>query len=65
MNNKNIKGNGYQCFHCGQYEVYWKADFMFEDYGFEGNGIVQECHCYSCGADITYRIPIDEDEDND
>lgn len=57
--------NGYQCFHCGQYSVYWCADFDFEDYGYEGTGIIQECHCYACGADITYTIPIKEEGTDD
>ena len=55
--------NGYQCFHCGCYAVYWSGDFDFEDYGYEGNGIIHECHCFNCGADITYRVPIEEEPD--
>ena len=31
----------YQCFHCGHMSVTWTGDYMFEDFGFEGNGIVQ------------------------
>lgn len=58
MSEKKTAWNGYQCFHCGQYAVYWCSDFTFEDYGYDGDGIVQECRCYACGADITYRIPI-------
>lgn len=50
----------YECFHCGQKAVIWDADFLFEDYGEEGNGIIHECHCTNCGADIIYRIPLDE-----
>lgn len=48
----------YECFHCGFKSVIWLADFSFEDYGEEGKGIIHECHCANCGADITYRIPI-------
>lgn len=50
----------YECFHCGQKKVIWQADFSFEDYGYEGEGIIHECVCANCGAMITYRIPIDE-----
>lgn len=53
----------YQCFHCGANSVSWDADFTFEDYGFEGEGIVQICHCNSCGADIWYLISLDEEEE--
>ena len=38
------------------------SDFSFEDYGEEGEGIIHECMCTNCGAQITYRIPIDDIE---
>ena len=53
----------YECFHCGCKSVIWDGDFTFEDYGEEGNGLIHECHCENCGAEITYRIPFDEDEE--
>ena len=55
----------YECFHCGARAVIWDNDFSFEDYGYEGDGIVHECHCTNCGASITYYIPIDTDEKGD
>lgn len=48
----------YECFHCGCRSVIWQSDFMFEDYGYDGNGIVQNCVCTNCGAEIEYRIPL-------
>lgn len=55
----------YKCFHCGCETVVWQSDFDFEDYGYEGEGIVHVCHCSNCGADIEYRIPMGkEDEEN-
>ena len=51
----------YQCFHCGHMSVTWTGDFMFEDFGYEGNGIVQLCHCSNCGAEIEYRVSIKEE----
>lgn len=58
----------YECFHCGARAVIWDCDFSFEDYGYEGNGIVHECHCANCGAQVTYMIDIggegDEDDDH-
>ena len=50
------------CFHCGGTEVYWDSAFMFEDLGYEGQGLVQFCHCPSCGAQIEYDIPIEGGE---
>lgn len=46
----------YECFNCGQRAVIWDDDFDFEDYGYEGNGIVHICHCTHCGAEIEYRV---------
>lgn len=43
----------YECYVCGSNKVIWDNDFMFEDYGYEGDGIVHEFHCMNCGADIT------------
>lgn len=51
----------YECFHCGRRTVVWQSDFNFEDFGYEGDGIVQICHCTNCGAEIEYRIPHDPD----
>ena len=52
----------YECFHCGQRAVIWGADFTFDDYGLDGEGIVHVCHCSNCGAEIEYYIRIDEEE---
>lgn len=51
----------YQCFHRLQYTVIWDNDFSFEDFGYEGEGIVQVCHCANCGAEIEYRLSYDEE----
>lgn len=53
----------YECFHCGHRSVIWGADFSYEDYGLEGEGIIHECHCDFCGAEITYYISLDPEED--
>ena len=47
----------YECFNCGHRSVYWQADFDFEDYGLEGDGIIHVCHCDNCGADVEYYVP--------
>ena len=49
----------YECFHCGHRSVIWDNDFSFEDFCYEGEGIVQICHCMHCGAEIEYRIPLE------
>ena len=54
----------YECFHCGALSVSWDSDFDFEDFGYDGVGIVQCCHCNNCGADIEYRIRFDDNQDN-
>lgn len=48
----------FQCFRCGQNTVVWDSDFDFEDFGYEGEGVVNLCHCENCGATIEYRVPI-------
>lgn len=55
----------FECFHCLSRSVIWDADFSFEDFGYEGEGIVQICHCENCGAEIEYRIEIKEEEQDD
>lgn len=55
----------YECFHCGARAVGWMADFDYEDFGYEGQGIVHVCHCQNCGAEIEYRVPIEDSEGED
>ncbi len=52
----------YNCFHCGSNSVEWRADYVFEDFGYPGKGIVQILECTNCGAEIEYRIRFKEDE---
>ena len=53
----------YECFHCGAKAVIWDSDFDFSDYGYEGEGIVHNCHCTRCGAEIEYRVPISDEKE--
>jgi hypothetical protein len=53
----------YQCFHCLDQSVGWDSDFSYEDFGYEGEGIVHICHCANCGAEIEYRVPLEEPEE--
>ncbi len=52
----------YECFNCLSRTVIWDADFTFEDYGIEGEGIVHHCHCVNCGAEIVYYVPVSEED---
>lgn len=52
----------YECFHCGCRSVIWQCDYMFDEFGYEGEGIIHICHCENCGAEIEYRIPITEED---
>lgn len=49
-----------RCFHCGEMAVGWVASFSFEDCNYVGDGIVHMCKCGNCGADVEYRIRLDE-----
>lgn len=61
-----VKPHGsYECFHCGAQDVIWDSDFTFEDYGIDGEGIIHNCHCTNCGAEIEYYIRCDEEENGD
>jgi hypothetical protein len=40
--------------------VCWDSDFDFEDFGYEGVGVVHICHCANCGAEIEYKVPSEE-----
>ena len=51
----------YECFHCGQRSVIWDNDYMFEDMGYLGEGLIHLCHCTNCGAEIEYRIQEGEE----
>ena len=41
----------------------WDCDYDFEDFCYEGDGIVQIFHCAECGAEIEYMIPFHRDEE--
>ena len=56
----------FECFHCCRKAVVWDSDFDFSDFGLDGEGIVHMCHCNNCGAEIEYKVPIpDEDNEDD
>lgn len=50
----------YECFHCGFRSVIWDNDYMFEDLGIEGEGLVHMCHCDHCGAEIEYYVSLEK-----
>lgn len=52
----------YQCFHCMKNSVVWGCDYGFDECGYDGEGIVHVCHCANCGAEIEYRISMQQEE---
>ena len=46
-----MAGN-FECFHCLSRGVIWDSDFSYEDYGYDGDGVVHVLHCTECGAQI-------------
>ena len=52
----------FQCFHCLHQSLIWDNDYSFEDFGYEGDGIVQILHCSNCGAEVEYRISINKED---
>ena len=57
-----MAGN-FECFHCLSGGVVWDSDFGYEDYGYNGEGIVHVLHCTECGARIEYRVPLGGSDD--
>ena len=60
-----MSGGTYQCFHCCTNSVIWDSDFNYEDFGYEGDGIVHVCHYTNCGAEIEYRVPLDNESEEE
>lgn len=60
---KNID-SGVTCFHCLRNSVIWDCDYEFSDFGYDGKGVVQILHCENCGAEIEYRIRLDDNEED-
>ena len=54
-------GAGFALFDCQMFPQIFGVGKHFEDYGEEGEGIYQVCHCTNCSAEITYRIPFDNE----
>lgn len=51
--------DNWKCFLCGG-QVFWQPDLDFEDYGYEGKGIVQNYICSKCGAEYEVRLGIEK-----
>jgi hypothetical protein len=52
------------CWHCNT-ELIWGADFDYEDYGYEGEGIVSNFSCPNddCGVEsVEVRLRLDDEE---
>lgn len=51
-----IPGHQRLCWYCGS-RLRWNADFSFEEYGHEGEGIVSVWTCDSCDTDYEVAGP--------
>lgn len=40
----------------------WQCDYDFEDFGYEGEGIVGCAVCSGCGAEVEFRLKTNEEE---
>ena len=49
------------CALCGG-KLHWQGDYTFEDYCIEGEGLVSTWKCSGCGADVTFELGDEEDE---
>jgi len=48
------------CWFCGS-SMNWSADFDFEDYGIEREGVVATLTCGGCGATAEFYSAIEEE----
>lgn len=55
--------SNWKCFLCGG-QVIWQSDFDFEDYGYEGEGIVQNYTCSKCGAEYEVRNRFETEDES-
>lgn len=52
------------CWNCG-FEMIWGADFNYEDYGLEGEGIVSTHSCSNCKTTAEFYLPLGEDMEDE
>lgn len=50
-----------KCWFCG-HELIWQSDFDFEDYGYEGEGIVAVLSCSHCNAYVECMLSFNEED---
>lgn len=50
-----------ECFHCLNKTLVWDSDENGDECGYEPYSIVQHLHCASCGAEVMYLIPKEEE----
>ena len=53
-----------KCWHCNT-ELIWGADFDYEDYGMDGEGIISNLSCPNklCNAFVEVFLPLKEEVD--
>lgn len=51
-----------KCPNCGSDKMCWQNDFSFEDFGYEGDGIVSIWSCLDCETEVYIAVPIKESD---
>lgn len=54
----------YQCFHCLNNSLVWQSDYSFEDFGYDGEGIVHILICSKCNSEVEYRVPLNKENED-
>ena len=49
------------CHFCGGKTI-WNADFSFDDYGYDGEGIIAVLTCTECEAEWNGFLPLESEE---
>lgn len=52
-----------KCWFCNG-ELIWGADFSYEDYGFDGEGIIASLNCSNCNATFEGYLDLDNEEED-
>ena len=48
------------CPYCDEGDIIWGGDHSYEDFGMEGDGIVQNFSCSVCGVSYEVFVPFED-----
>lgn len=52
------------CWYCGEDTLIWGGDNDLNDVYGEGEGIITNLTCSNCGAEVTYELRDDSEDDD-